>query len=545
MIVDMKDREDWHATWQAESAPKANTATEQIPSSSSRGEEEYNALAQMIDQADLPQGTASYMHEFLGSATSSQANKPPTESATVSEAPNRRWSHIRIPEIGDPDTEYSEEVHSAVGLHDILLNVTTGLAGSIPNATGHDPTMPDQMPVQTAQHDEEQEAFTADHALVIYNAFRAMANLPRSRPDSDESEFSSAPSSDNGTRHHPRHTNRRDERTGDSPSAQAEWIETIEDADDVHPPHQDVARSDNVSAPFPLSDSPESNNNTAQARQQEDPNKSIEAEREHQRAELARIHDELIEIRERRAALAEANSSTLVMATQVSPTPPIESNPVPRDIEADFGDSSTDEEANPTRFLPGYYGQPIPEDAATVVPRSVQTSEDHTGIYMICPWGYQHFFPTKGKGQAWIPFAKGMDSQAFAKAGKGKPVPINDTMHSSIVAYDPNLVSSAWKLVAYSPHLAKYRRSGSATSLSRHLEQNYLRTPRAMAEEATEEEQANNPGSSSDAPSTVKEPTNNPGSSSTIEEPAHDATLLPLVRSDFIDAEEECKSRGI
>ena len=278
-----------------------------------------------------------------------------------------------------------------------------------------------------------------------------------------------------------------------------EWVETIGDDTEVPLQHHDVARSDIADTPSPpiIGDdatdetdlqaiiqyirsisreegkaflrslsavtrhalasrvtaglSSESSDNAVRTRQQEDPNQSIEAEREYQRIESARLHDELAEIHQKRAELAEANSRALATTTQSNPTSPSEANPNPGDIEADFGDSSTDEAENLGRFLPGYDGQPVPDDVVATIPRPVEITKDHTGIYIMCPWGYQHFFPTKG-------------------------------MHSSIVAYDPDLASSAWKLAAYSSHLTKYRRSGSTSSLSRHSSA-YQLLAKAMVDE--------------------------------------------------------------
>ena len=55
---------------------------------------------------------------------------------------------------------------------------------------------------------------------------------------------------------------------------------------------------------------------------------------------------------------------------------------------------------------------------------------------------------------------------------------------------------------------------------------------------STEENQAYNPGSSSDAPA-VDEPMANTGSSSIADEPPGSSKTPPLVRSDFIDTDEE------
>ena len=260
---------------------------------------------------------------------------------------------------------------------------------------------------------------------------------------------------------------------------------------------------------------PGSSNNAVQARQQEDPNQGIESERQFQREELARSHDEHIETRRRRTFATDREE----------------------DIEADFGDSSTDEEKDLGRFLPGYDGQTVPTDAIATIPRSIETTEDHTGVYILDPWGYEHFFPTEGKGAAATPFATGKGSQVFATAGKGKPVR-NETMHSSIVAYDPALVTAAWKLVLTEAHQrsTKYRRSGSPSSLSRHIQQNYLLTERTLPGTSTGENQAYNPGSSSDAPS-VDEMMANTGSSSIADEPPGSSKTPPLVRSDFIDTD--------
>ena len=223
-----------------------------------------------------------------------------------------------------------------------------------------------------------------------------------------------------------------------------EWVETIGDDTEVPLQHHDVARSDIADTPSPpiIGDdatdetdlqaiiqyirsisreegkaflrslsavtrhalasrvtaglSSESSDNAVRTRQQEDPNQSIEAEREYQRIESARLHDELAEIHQKRAELAEANSRALATTTQSNPTSPSEANPNPGDIEADFGDSSTDEAENLGRFLPGYDGQPVPDDVVATIPRPVEITKDHTGIYIMCPWGYQHFFPTKG-----------------------------------------------------------------------------------------------------------------------------------------------------
>ena len=55
---------------------------------------------------------------------------------------------------------------------------------------------------------------------------------------------------------------------------------------------------------------------------------------------------------------------------------------------------------------------------------------------------------------------------------------------------------------------------------------------------STEENQDYNPGSSSDAPA-VDEPMANTGSSSIADEPPGSSKTPPLVRSDFIDTDEE------
>ena len=101
--------------------------------------------------------------------------------------------------------------------------------------------------------------------------------------------------------------------------------------------------------------------------------------------------------------------------------------------------------------------------------------------------GIRTLLPHRRKGAAATPFATGKGSQVFATAGKGKPVR-NETMHSSIVAYDPALVTAAWKLVLTEAHQrsTKYRRSGSPSSLSRHIQQNYLLTERTCQEHRLE-----------------------------------------------------------
>ena len=533
----------------------AATATA-VTATGIRREGEYEVLAHMINQADLPQGPATYLHELLHRAIAHSNEEPQANSLTAIETP-RRWTHFRLPEIGDPDTEYSEEVHDAANLRNTMLSVTTGLAESAPDAAEVDPSAPIPMPDHPGRQAQE-EAFTAEHALIIYNAFDAMANHPRSMPDSDGSDFSSAPPSEGGTHHQPRSANRRDGRTGAPSSAQAEWIETIGDETETieiadtptqFPPTIRenstewwhgwriaslpegkrslrslwAIRRHALASKVSAGRDPGSSNNAVQARQQEDPNQGIESERQFQREELARSHDEHIETRRRRALATDRKE----------------------DIEADVGESSTDEEKDLGRFLPlGYDFETIATDATATFPRSIETTEDHTGVYILDPWGYEHFIPTKFKGASATPFATGTGCQVFANEGKGKRVR-NETMHSSIVGYDHDLVTAAWKIVLSEAHQrwTKYRRSGSPSSLSRHIQQNYLLTERTLPGTSTGENQAYNPGSSSDAPS-VDEPMANTGSSSIADEPPGSSKTPPLVRSDFINTEEESE-RGV
>jgi len=208
------------ATAAATSTETAIATATAVTATGIRREGEYEVLAHMINQADLPQGPATYLHELLHRAMAHSNEEPQANSVTAIETP-RRWTHFRLPQIGDPDTEYSEEVHDAANLCNAMLSATTGLAESAPDAAEVDPSAPIPMPDHPGRQAQE-EAFTAEHALIIYNAFDAMANHPRSMPDSDGSDFSSAPPSEGGTHHQPRSANRRDGRTGAPSSAQAE-----------------------------------------------------------------------------------------------------------------------------------------------------------------------------------------------------------------------------------------------------------------------------------------------------------------------------------
>ena len=545
------------ATAAATSTETAIATATAVTATGIRREGEYEVLAHMINQADLPQGPATYLHELLHRAMAHSNEEPQANSVTAIETP-RRWTHFTLPQIGDPDTEYSEEVHDAANLCNAMLSATTGLAESAPDAAEVDPSAPIPMPDHPGRQAQEEEAFTAEHALIIYNAFDAMANHPRSMPDSDGSDFSSAPPSEGGTHHQPRSANRRDGRTGAPSSAQAEWIETIGDETETieiadtptqFPPTIRenstewwhgwriaslpegkrslrslwAIRRHALASKVSAGRDPGSSNNAVQARQQEDPNQGIESERQFQREELARSHDEHIETRRRRALATDRKE----------------------DIEADVGESSTDEEKDLGRFFPlGYDFETVATDATATFPRSIETTEDHTGVYILDPWGYEHFIPTKFKGASATPFATGTGCQVFATAGKGKPVR-NETMHSSIFGYDHDLVTAAWKIVLSEAHQrsTKYRRSGSPSSLSRHIQQNYLLTERTLPGTSTGENQAYNPGSSSDAPP-VDEMMANTGSSSIADEPPGSSKTPPLVRSDFINTEEESE-RGV
>ena len=99
-------REDWQATFQQYDSSRRT---------------EYEALAEIIDQSDLPQAAAIVMHAHLLSATSGFVQSPSTVTA-------------------DSPAEHDTETN------------------------------------QNAQDDEEPEAMTGSHAVTIFDAFQAISN---------------------------------------------------------------------------------------------------------------------------------------------------------------------------------------------------------------------------------------------------------------------------------------------------------------------------------------------------------------------------------